>query len=454
MSDKFESNLDPEKSHHTARSDKVSSQLKDNVSALASLRIPNFRWLLGGSILSNANMWIQQVTLSWLVYDLTGSGTILGSINLVRTIAAGMIIPFAGLMVDRLNRRKLISIENYSLFIITFLLGLLIVLGHGNILYLFIFTFICGMIQSIDHTLRQVIMFDVVPHSLAPNGVALIQTGWSTMRVLGPSIGGFLIIWVGAGGNFLIQSGIFILVAITILRIKFPPQKSAIAVQQSPIQNIKEGLQYVVKERVTRTFMLMGIVLPLLTIPIFSTLPPIYAVEVFGDESGKVLGFLMASVGVGGILGGIVVASLVRFEHRGRLQLVALFLLNMALIAFTFSSTLLLALLWMAVAGFFEMIFLTTNQTLIQLSIPDHLRGRVTAIVQLSMAVQPLGSLLAGVGSDLFGGPMVITLILASISAGIAILVFIFSPTIRNYRLSEGIASHVPMTIKNSDSTR
>jgi MFS family permease len=439
MPDDFHSDSNHENSLNIAVSDKVSTLSKQKVSVFASLSIPNFRWLLGGSVLSNAIMWIQQVTLSWLVYDLTGSGAILGSINLIWTISSVLMMPFTGIMVDRFNRRKLISIENYSLFLITFTLGLLLFLGHKNILYLFIFAFIGGIIQSVDNTLRQVIMFDLVPHSLAPNAVALLQTGWSTMRVLGPSIGAFLIIWFGAGGNFLIQSGIYILVAITILRIKFPAQNSAISAQQSPIMNIKEGLQYVVKERVTRTFVLMGILLPLLTIPIFSTLPPIYAVKVFGDESGRVLGFLMASVGVGGILGGIVVASLGRFEYRGRLQLTALFLLNMALIAFTFSSNLVLALFWMAVAGFFEMIFLATNQTLIQLSIPDHLRGRVTAVVNLSWAISPLGSLLAGIGSDLLGGPMMITLILAGISAVISVLILIFSPTVRNYRLSEGM---------------
>ena len=192
------------------------------------------------------------------------------------------------------------------------------------------------------------------------------------------------------------------------------------------------------KERVTRAFMLMGMLLPLLIIPIFTILPPIYAKDVFSGES-DVLGILLAFVGVGGIVGGIVTASLGRVERRGLVQLTSLFLLSLSLIGFAFCTELWTALLFLALAGFFEVIFLTTNQTLLQLSIPDELRGRVTSIVNLNAALSPLGGLIAGVGSDLFGGPKIITVVLGGIAAGIAVLVLLFSPTIRNYRLSKAI---------------
>ena len=451
MTKELGSDSDAEKGPGILGSVDVPSESVEKISAFTSLRVPNFRFLLGGSVLSNAAQWIQQITLSWLVYDLTGSGTILGTINLVRAAASLCMIPLAGLLVDRLNRRKLITIENSWLFAITFALGLALLLGQSNIAYLFVFAFMGGMVQTIDMTLRQVLIFDIVPRSLTPNAVALIQTGWSLMRVVGPALGGFFILWFGVGGNFLIQAGAYVLVAITILRIKFPARKPAHIVRSSPLQDIKDGVQYVVKQRVTRIFMMMGVIMPLLTIPIFSVLPTIYAVQVFGDDSGRILGLLMASVGVGGVVGGIVIASLGRFEHRGRLQLVSLFLLSISLIAFAFSSALLLALFCLVLAGFFEMIFLVTNQTLLQLSIPDHLRGRVTAVVNLSYAIMPLGSLLAGAGSDLLGGPKVITIILAGIAAGIAVLIYLFSPTVRNYRLSQGMVSDGSRVTKNFD---
>jgi MFS family permease len=412
----------------------------EKIGTFTSLRIPNFRLLLTGTTLSNAAQWIQQVTLNWLVYDLTGSGTMLGTINLVRSAASLGMIPVAGVLIDRLKRRRLLMIENGWLFTITLTLGLMLIFGHRDISYLFIFAFLGGMVQTVDLSLQQVLVFDLVPRSHTPNAIALVQTGWALMRSFGPLIGGFLILWFGPGGNFLVQAGAYALIVITIMQIQFPARKLD-AVWGSPFQNIQEGIRHVAKERVTRTFMMIGFILPLLIVPIFTILPPIYAVEVFGDESGRVLGFLMASVGVGGIAGGIVAASLGRVERRGLLQLACLFLLSLSLIGFAFSTTLLVALLFLALSGFFEMIFLTTNQTLLQLSIPDNLRGRVTSVVNLNAALTPLGGLVAGVGSDLLGGPKMITIAMAGTAAAIAAFILLSSPTVRSYRLSQAIVS-------------
>jgi len=358
-------------------------------------------------------------------------------------------VPIVGLLVDRFNRRKLIIFQNSWLFAITFLLGLMVIWHHTSIWLIFLFAFMGGMMMPLDMTLRQVLIFDLVPRSKVPNAIALIQTGWSITRVVGPSIGGFLLIWISAGGNFLLQAGIYALVAITILQIKFPPRKEPTEItRNSPLQNIKEGLRHVSKERVTRTFMIMGIIMPLLTTPIFSVLPAIYAVKVFNDETGRVLGLLMASTGVGGVIGGFLAASLSRFEYRGRLQLLALFLLALSQMGLAFSTHLVPSMLCMVSAGFFEIIFMVSNQTMLQLSIPDNLRGRVTAVINLSSYVMPIGSMIAGAGADLLKGPKMITIILTCTSALIAILVFLFSSTVRNYRMSQ----HVALDIKKSGS--
>ncbi|MEK7354756.1 MAG: MFS transporter [Chloroflexota bacterium] len=409
----------------------------DNFGPFASLHIRNFRLLLTGSVLSNAGQWIQQITLSWLVYDLTGSGAILGSINVVRSASSLGMIPVTGVLIDRVNRRKLMLLTNTWLFIISLVLGIILLFDRSHIWYLFVFAFLGGLAQTIDQSIRQVIIFDLVPRAATPNAVAIIQTGWSLMRSFGPGIGGFLILWFGPGGNFLVQAGAYALITITIMQIQFPARKSD-AVRSSALQNIREGIRYVVKERVIRTFMMMGFILPLFIIPIFSVLPPIYAAKVF-HGGPEVLGLLLSFVGVGGILGGVVVASLGRAERRGLIQLASLFLTSLSLIGFAFSTRLPVALTLMAVAGFFEMIFLTTNQTLLQLSIPDDLRGRVTSVLNLNAALSPLGGLMAGVGSDLLGGPKMITIVLGSIAAATAVFVFLGSPTVRNYRLSQAI---------------
>ena len=346
--------IDKKKSPIPDVTDGVSSS-REKIGTFASLRIHKFRLLLTGTTLSNAAHWIQQVTLSWLIYDLTSSGAMLGTINLVRSVASLVMIPIAGVLIDRLNRRNLLLIINGWLFVITLTFGFMLIFGYSNILFLFAFSFLGGMAQTIDMALRQVLVFDLVTRSLTPNAVALVQTGWSLMRSFGPGIGGLLILWFGPGGNFLIQAGVYIFVAITIMQIQFPVRKSS-AVLGSSLDNIREGFRYVMKERTTKAFMLMGLVLPLLIIPIFAVLPPIYAVQIFHDGSGKVLGFLMASVGVGGIAGGVVTASLGHLERRGLLQLASLFLLSLSLIGFAFSTTLWVALPLLILSGVFEMI--------------------------------------------------------------------------------------------------
>lgn len=436
MSDSYS---DADKEAATSDTAGDSSDSVKKIGTLESLRIRNFRLLLTGSTLTNASMWLQQVTLNWLAYDLTGSGTIIGSVNLVRAVASLGVIPVAGVLIDRLQRRQLLMIQYGWLFLLTLTFGLLLIFGQAHISYIFIFTFLAGIAQTINFSLQQVLVFDLVPRLLTPNALALVQTGWSLMRSFGPALGGLLIAWLGTGGNFLIQAGSYAIIVIVILQIQFVARKPS-ALRSSLLGDIKEGLRYIIQTRVTRTFLLLGLILPLCVIPVFAVLPPIYAVEVFGDESGVVLGFLMASIGVGGIAGGFVTASLGHLERRGLLQLGAMFLLSMSLIGLAFSTTLWLSLLMLAIAGFSEVIFLTTSQTLIQLSIPDSLRGRVTSVVNMNFSLSSLSGLVAGVGSDLLGGPKMITLVLAGTAAAAVITFLIFSPTVRNYRLSHAIA--------------
>ncbi|MBX3054047.1 MAG: MFS transporter [Caldilineaceae bacterium] len=409
----------------------------------AVLRQRNFAWFLAGTTLSNSGQWIQQVTLSWLVYDLTGSGAMLGTLNLVRSLATLGLAPLAGVAIDRFSRRRLMLSTNSWLFALSFIFGFVLYFNPALIWPLFIFSFLGGVAQAVDQPLRQTVVFVLVSRRFVPSAVALVQTGWAVMRSIGPALGGFLILWIGPEGNFFVQSGAYALVALTILKLNFPPERSTLAAGGTR-GNLMEGLRYVIGEPTTRAFVLMGWVLPLFIIPTFSALPPIYAKDIFGGGP-EILGALLSAVGIGGIAGGFVTASLGRLERRGLIQLAALLLLSFALIGFALSAQLWLALVCLALAGFFEMIYLTTNQTLLQLSIPDALRGRVTGVVSLNMGLMPIGALVAGVGADLFG-PQIVTLILSGCAGLIALGVYLFSPIIRDYRLSSALSDDDPAT--------
>ena len=415
-----------------------SSTYTARVGTFSALRIGNFRLLLTVHMFAVAAQWIQQLTINWLVYKLTGSGTILGTLNMVGTITSLGMIPLGGLLIDRINHRKLMLMVVAWMLAITLGLGLILLSGHRQISYLFIFAALSGLTLTVFINLRQVAVFDLVPRAVTPGAVPLLLTGGGIMRSFGPAIGGFLMLWFGPAQNFFLQAGAYALIAFTIMQMRFPAREVN-KIQPSPFQNIREGIKYVAKERVTRNFMLMGFVTPLFTVPIITILPPIYVVKVY-HGGPEILGILLAPVGIGGIFGGIFTASLSRFERRGLVQISALFLLALSLMAFGLTTIFWVALPLLALAGFFEAVFLTTNQTLLMLSIPDELRGRVISIVNLSGALSFLGGLMAGIGADHLGGPRLITIILAGIAGSIAILVLIFSATIRNYRLSQGIA--------------
>jgi MFS family permease len=402
--------------------------------------------MLIGTTLSNAAQWIQQVTLGWLVFDLTGSGAMLGTMNLLRSVATVGLAPVSGAIIDRFARRTLMIVINAWLLVVSLILGLVLVAGYSEVWYLFAFTFFGGIGQALDMPLRQTVVFVLVPRALTPNAVALIQTGWGVMRSLGPAIGGVLIIWLGPGGNFLIQAAAYGLIALNVLRIRFPPEQRTEG-RVALVSNMKAGFAYLARAPMTRTFLFMGWILPLFIIPNYLALPPIYAKNVFGGGP-DVLGLLLSSVGIGGIFGGLCAASLGRVDRRGIVQLCALFLTSMSLIAFALSAQLWLACFFLASSGFFEMIFLTSNQTLLQLSIPDELRGRVTSITTLSMGLAPLGALVAGVGSDLIG-PQNVTLILCTCAAVISIAVLCFVPLVREYRISRAIADVESVTARS-----
>jgi MFS family permease len=400
------------------------------------LGVPNFAWFLTGTTLANAAQWVQGVTLSWLVYDLTSSGAMLGTLNLVGSIATVGLATIAGVAIDRLPRRGLLYATSIWLFSVSFGFGL-VLLGNPNAVWpLFLFSFLSGIGQAVSMPLRQTVVFSVVPRHFAPGAVALVQTGWAVMRSIGPAIGGFLLLWFGPAGNFFVQAGAYALVTLTVVKLLLPHEQPAEKHAQAR-GSFVEGWKHVISQPTTLAFMLMGWVLPLLIVPNFSTLPPIYAKDVF-EGGPDTLGTLLSAVGVGGIVGGFVAASLGKLERRGLMQLASLLLLGLSFMAFAVSTKLWMAILCMALAGFLEMIYLTTNQTSLQLSIPDKLRGRVTGIVSLSSGLMPVGAFIAGIGADLVG-PRTMTLVFSGVLVAITVIVYLASPVIREYRLSQAL---------------
>jgi len=313
-------------------------------------------------------------------------------------------------------------------------IGMALLAGITQVWPLLVFSLLSGLGLAIDYPLRQTVLFVLIPRRLTPSALGFLQTGWAVMRTLGPIIGGMLLVWVGAGGSFLLQAGIYALVILTVIRLSFPAQQTAGPKKASSGSSV-EGAKHIVKNAYTRAFTFMGGILQLFIIPIFVVMPPIFAKDLF-QGGPQVLGYILSAVGFGGILGGIVATTMKKVDHRGRLELAAMILLGLSLAGFGVSPELWLALIFLGLAGFFEMVFLINNITHLQLSIPDELRGRVNGILALGSGLIPLGALVAGFGADTIG-PRPTTVLMGGSAALITLIVFSISPTIRNYRLSE-----------------
>jgi MFS family permease len=236
----------------------------------------------------------------------------------------------------------------------------------------------------------------------------------------------------------MLQACIYALIILTVIQLHFPPQKS-VETETAVSSNFAQGLNHIIKNPPTRAFVFMGCILRFFIIPVFIVMPAVYAKDIF-HGGPQTLGWLLSAIGFGGIIGGLVATSVIKADHRGRVELAAMALLGLSLAGFGFSTQLWMALLFFGLAGFFEMIFLINNQTLQQLSIPDDLRGRVNGIITLGSGLMPLGALVAGIGADMFG-PRPTTALMGGAAAVITAIVFLVSPTIRDYRLSHVLAS-------------
>ena len=360
------------------------------------------------------------------------SNTILRHLSLDMTLGTIGFAPMAGAVIDKMPRKHLMYYINSWLLGICLLFRIVLWTGIEQVWPLFLFSFFGGFAQAFNMPLRQTSAFVLVPRAQAPSAVAIIQTGWALMRSLGPAIGGVLLVWVGAAGNFIAMAVVYGFITFTIAPLNFPKITPKIRTSSYRTQTL-EGIRMAFGNSNIRAFLLMGWIAPLFIMPIFSVLPAVYAKDIFARDAQD-LGMLLSAVGVGGGgVGGLFTTVFGQMERRGLLLLTALFAMSLSLVGFALVTNIWLALVLFGIAGFFEMIYLTMSQTLLQLSIPDEFRGRITGLSTLNAGLFPVGAVVAGLSTD-FIGVQETTILLASIAAILAVIILLCSSTVREFR--------------------
>ena len=172
----------------------------------SSLRHTDFRYLCSGTFMMSAGQWIQQVTLGWLVYDLTGNSMLLGSLNGLRALPFLVTGPMAGVAADRMDRKRLLLHTQWVLIVTAVLMGALVSSGLLHVWHVFVFTLITGIAWTFTEPVRQSMIPSLVPKEDLANAIALNSGGFNLMKIIGPALGGLMIALFGAGGNFFVQA--------------------------------------------------------------------------------------------------------------------------------------------------------------------------------------------------------------------------------------------------------
>jgi len=373
----------------------------------SSLRHANYRYLWFGTVFMSAGQWIQQVTLGWLLYDLTGSSILLGALNGLRALPFLIASPIAGVVADRVDRKKILTAAQYVLMTATVGMGVLVAMGVAAVWHLFIFTLITAIAWAFTDPVRQSMVPTLVPKEDLINAVALNSAAFNMTKVVGPSIGGLLIVAFGAAGNFFVQGAAYIAVLISIYWMVIPPAPTE-AMRSSALANLKEGLLYVWSNPTVFALLTAALVPRILAMP-YQTLMPVFQKDVLkvGPEG---LGIMLAAPGLGALLAGLLLAGLGnRVRRQGVLMLASLVALGIAMNIFSWTTSFPLAILSLVHIGAFQIFYMATTNTMLQVIVPDHLRGRVMSIYALDRGLMPIGALTAGVSAHWIGAPATVS---------------------------------------------
>lgn len=364
-------------------------------STFSALRHRNFRLWFFGQMVSLMGTWMQSVAQGWLVYQLTGSELALGTITFIGSVPTLFLMLPAGALIDRVDKRKLLLAAQAAMMLLAFILAALAATRVLQVWHIGVLAFCLGIANSFDGPARHSMVVQMVDDRRdLMNAVALNSAIFNLARIVGPAAGGIILATMGAAWCFGLNGLSFLAVLVALLAMRFPDSQPT-SVSESVGSQIKAGLGYVMGKRSVRAMMLLVGMSQLFGFW-YTILLPAYASSVLHvGEAG--LGSLNAATGVGALLGSLVVASVTRLDHRKLLLTTGSLLFPVAILLFAVSKWLSLSMLSMALAGVGFVAQNSTANTLIQLDLPDQLRGRVMALfLLLFFGATPFTSLMAG----------------------------------------------------------
>src|SRR5437762_1796494 len=361
---------------------------------LRALRHRNFQLFFSGQLISLIGTWMQSVAQSWLVYRLTGSSLLLGSVGFAGQIPVFLVAPLGGIVADRQNRHRVVIATQVASMLLAFALAALTLTGTVKVWHIFVLAAQLGVVNAFDVPARQSFLVDMVGKEDLMNAIALNSSMFNGARIIGPAIAGILVAKIGEGWCFFVNgvSYIAVIIGLLMMRIQCTRRMPSAA---SPLADIIEGFRFVSRTAPIRALLLLLGLVSLVGMP-YTVLMPVFADRILhGGARG--LGILMGATGVGALLGALTLAMRSGVSGLGRWVAFSCAGFGVSLFLFSWSRHFWLSVALLLPVGFSMMLEMSSSNTLIQAMVPDHLRGRVISVYSMMfMGMAPFGALLGG----------------------------------------------------------
>ena len=372
---------------------------------LRALRHRNFRLYFWGQMTSLVGTWMQSVAQGWLMHRLTAAPFMLGLLSFAQFLPVLPLALHAGVIADHVDKRRLLLVTQSLMLLQATLLALVVSAGVVQAWMVIALAFFYGCINAFDLPGRQSFVIEMVGRDDLANGIALNSAAFNTARIFGPAVAGGLLVVIGEAGCFWVNAVSFLAViwGLAAMRTEPPPPRARAAT------SLADGVRYAWSSSSIRSLLVLLALCAGIGFQ-YSVLLPVYAKDVLHAGPG-VYGALLAAFGVGSLVAAV---RMTRVQQRWGLRrnlLVGLIAGGLGLVGFAWIHQLAAMLVCGALSGFGLILYVSSTNTLIQMTTEDHYRGRVMSLYTLMfIGTTPFGALLAGGVAQSLGAPVATSL--------------------------------------------
>ncbi len=399
------------------------------MAAFDSLRIRDFRFMWFGQVSSATALHADILARSWLTWQLTGSTVAVALVNLMRTIPMLTLGIFAGVIADRFDKKKILFMIQAWTIVIYVGIATVVLLDIVELWHVYAYSLLIGFGFAVNQPVRMSFIPRLVSKDQLLNALSLSSIAINSTRLGGPAIIGFLIAFTGVGSAFVISAVMYAIALWTTTRIRTSGAPSADrGGGGSVFSDLMEGFRFLGENRLVLVLVLLALG-PLSFGHSWTQMLPAFVDEVLDADAG-LLGIITSIGAIGGLTGGLFIASRGNIPHKGTVMIGAGLLYGTALMLFGLVSWLFAVIPIVIMIGVSQTVFRAANTSTLLENAPDRLRGRIVSVTLLDTAIGPVAALLAGFIADRAGVAAALFTI-GVICFGIVALVAVTYPKIR-----------------------